>query len=157
VPGGESVSCEEDDDGRYRPPANLTCPDEDGGACQFVRFGNTAATNWMQVFNVFALLWALFFVSAWEEMAMAGAFAQWYFTRDKDGEGSKEQLASLPLTKSVYRTGRYHLGTLAFGSLIIAAIRFIRMVIEYVQKKLDEYGQDNWAAKVWMYPKWPVQ
>ena len=46
------------------------------------------------------------------------------------------------------RTLRYHLGTLAFGSLIIAIIRMIRIMIEYVESKLKEYHQDNPLVKV---------
>ena len=48
----------------------------------------------------------------------------------------------------VFRTFRYHLGTLAFGSLIISVIRMIRIMIEYVQRKLEEYGEDNVVVKV---------
>ncbi len=50
----------------------------------------------------------------------------------------KKNLIQIP---SVSRTFRYHLGTLAFGSLIISIIRMIRVMIEYVQEKLKEYGQ----------------
>lgn len=46
------------------------------------------------------------------------------------------------------RTFRYHLGTLAFGSLIIAIIRMIRLIIEYIEQKLREKNQDNKVVKV---------
>ncbi len=95
----------------------------------------------MQVFNLFALLWCLFFCAAAEEMIMAGAFASWYFTRDK------KDLRDSPLAASAGRTFRYHLGTLAFGSLIISVIRMIRIMIEYVQEKLKESGEDSKVAK----------
>ena len=84
----------------------------------------------------------MFFVTAFEEMVMAGAFASWYWTMDK------KNLPAAPLTSSLWRTVRYHLGTLAFGSLIIAIIRFIRLCIEYVEAKLKEYKQDNALVKV---------
>ena len=60
-----------------------------------------------------------------------------YFTRDKS------KLRKLPLLSSFGRTLFYHLGTLAFGSLIIAIIRVIRAMIEYVDHKLKQYHQDN--------------
>ena len=49
---------------------------------------------------------------------------------------------------NAYRVLRYHLGTLAFGSLIIAIIRMIRIMIEYAEAKLKEYHQDNPLVKV---------
>ena len=55
-----------------------------------------------------------------------------YWTLDKS------KIPSAPLTASFYRTFRYHLGTLAFGSLIIAIIRMIRVMIEYIEEKLKE-------------------
>ena len=42
----------------------------------------------------------------------------------------------LPLLMSFWRCFRYHLGTLAFGSLIIAIVQMIRIVLEYVDRKL---------------------
>ena len=50
-----------------------------------------------QIYNVFGVLWTLFFISAMEQMIMAGAFAQWYFTMDKN------KLADAPLSGSVFR------------------------------------------------------
>ena len=36
---------------------------------------------------------------------------------------------------SLYTATIYHLGTIAFGSLIVAIIRFIRMLLEYIERK----------------------
>lgn len=40
---------------------------------------------------------------------------------------------------------RYHLGSLAFGSLIIAIVQMIRVLLEYVDAKLK--GKENPVAK----------
>lgn len=37
---------------------------------------------------------------------------------------------------------RYHLGTLAFGSLIITICRLIRVCLEYIDQKLKKYDND---------------
>ena len=34
--------------------------------------------------------------------------------------------------------GRYHVGTIAFGSLIIAIIQMIRIILEYLDRKLKD-------------------
>ena len=45
--------------------------------------------------------------------------------------------------QSLWRLVRYHLGTVAFGSFIIALIQFIRMIMHYIEKKLKKNGGDN--------------
>lgn len=45
---------------------------------------------------------------------------------------------------------RYHLGSLAFGSLIIAIVQMIRVLLEYVDAKLK--GKENPVAKFFI--KW---
>ena len=41
---------------------------------------------------------------------------------------------------------RYHIGSLAFGSLIIAIIQMMRVVLEYLDHKIK--GKENPLAKV---------
>lgn len=110
--------------------------------CVFYKFGPSSLESGLQVYNMFALFWLVFFVQAMGEMVLAGVFAGWYWTFDK-----KHDLPSHPILSSFYRTVRYHLGTLAFGSLILTFIRMIRVAIEYVQDKLKQYGEDNPVVK----------
>ena len=42
-------------------------------------------------------------------------------------------------------TFRYHLGSLAFGSLLIAIVQIVRVILEYVDSKLN--GSENRIAK----------
>ena len=85
---------------------------------------------YLHAYNIFAMFWSLFFLSAMGEMVLSGAFSSWYWTFDKS-----KNLPPAPLSTSMGRTMRYHLGTLAFGSLIIAIIRVIRVTLEYIYKK----------------------
>ena len=96
-----------------------------------------------QFLNFFGLFWLLFFIEAMEEMVMAGAFSGWYWTRDKTGE-----IPNGGLLASLHRTCRFHLGTLAFGSLVLSIVRMIRVLLEYVEEKLKQYElEDNYAVK----------
>ena len=36
----------------------------------------------------------------------------------------------------------FHLGTIAFGSLVIAIIRMLRTILEYVEKKCKKFNND---------------
>ncbi len=70
------------------------------------------------------------------EMILAGVFARWYFTWDKG------DIPCCFLAVSIKNAVFYHLGTVAFGSLIIAIIRMIRTVLSYVESKLKMYNND---------------
>ena len=120
---------------------NTTCPTS---RCEFFRYGPTKEANYLQIYNLFGLFWGMFFVSALDQMVLAGAFASWYWTFDK------RKVPSMPLMSSFFRTFRYHLGTLAFGSLIIAIIRMIRVMLQWVENKLKEYHQENPLVKAVM-------
>jgi len=52
---------------------------------------------------------------------------------------------SFPVFKSLWRTLCYHTGSLAFGSAIVAIIKLIRVMLEYLDRKLKEYT-DNPVA-----------
>ena len=47
---------------------------------------------------------------------------------------------------SFWRLIRYHLGTAAFGSLIIAIIQMIRLILAYVQYMVNKYKNKGGAA-----------
>lgn len=44
--------------------------------------------------------------------------------------------------KSIFNTTIYHLGTIAFGSLIIAIIKIIRAIVSYVESKIKKSSND---------------
>ena len=44
-----------------------------------------------------------------------------------------------------HTVGRYHLGSLAFGSFIIAVVQMVRIMLEYIDHKLK--GSENRVAK----------
>lgn len=89
-----------------------------------------------QILNVVGFFWAVFFISALGEMVLAATFATWYWTFHK------ADVPFFTLTTGLGRTVRYHLGTLAFGSLIVTICRLIRVCLEYVDRKLKKYDND---------------
>lgn len=69
-------------------------------------------------------------------MVLAATFATWYWTF------KKSQVPYFTLTSGLSRTIRYHLGTIAFGSFIIAVCRIIRVVLEYIDQKCKKYNNE---------------
>ena len=84
-------------------------------------------------------------------MMLAGVFATWYFTEWNDKKSGKvrgsgtAQLSHHPIYENVWRVLRYHLGTVAFGAMLITIVRIIRMVFNYLTKHTK--GKSNMCLK----------
>ena len=70
---------------------------------------------YLVVFLIFGWLWAAQMVRAIGWTAMSGAVSHWFFFRDNPSARSR-----CPILLSLWRTLRYHLGSVAFGALLIA-------------------------------------
>lgn len=63
---------------------------------------------------------------------LAGVYARYYWDRSRFG------FPCSALIRSLFRCLIFHLGTIAFGSLIIAIVKLIRFFLEYIQKKAEK-------------------
>jgi hypothetical protein len=72
---------------------------------------------------------------------VAAACAVWYFSHTSDTAGSGSILIGIKWIL------RYHLGSIAFGSFIIALVQFIRLIFEYYRQKLQAANKDNPVIK----------
>ena len=98
---------------------------------RFVEYKADNTLRQLQAYHVFGGLWTINFLLAFNEMVIAGAVSHHYFREGREGTWK------FPLVSAVWQTIRYHLGTLAFGSLIIAIVQFIRLVLIFIQKRLE--------------------
>ncbi|XP_071155589.1 choline transporter-like protein 2 isoform X2 [Mytilus edulis] len=114
-----------------------------GQLCDFVKYGGEEYIIPVLVFMLFMFLWVMNFIVALGQMTLAGSFASYYWAFEKP-----KDIPAFPLTAAFYRSLRYHLGTLAFGSLIIAIIQMIRIVLEYLDHKIK--GSENPVAKFFL-------
>lgn len=112
--------------------------------CAFINYGGDSIFHqnvvWLQVVEVFGMLWLANFVLALGQMTTAGAFASYYWAFRKP-----QDIPWLPLYSSFGRAIRYHTGSLAFGAFIIAVVQLIRMILEYIDYKLKD--SENKVAK----------
>ncbi|CAN0167881.1 unnamed protein product [Hapterophycus canaliculatus] len=72
-------------------------------------------------FLLFCLFWTLNFIAAMGQIVIAMSVASWYFARNKNHVGS------LTVVSSVGKTFFYHIGTAAFGGLIVAIVEVSRI------------------------------
>ncbi|XP_028395012.1 choline transporter-like protein 4 [Dendronephthya gigantea] len=116
--------------------------DSENQTCLFVKFSDEVTVFRLQVYHLFGWFWIMNFVIALGQCVLAGSFASYYWAWDK-----KTDIPAFPVMASFMRTLRYHTGSLAFGSLIIAIVQIIRATLEYIEHKLKESGQDNQIVK----------
>jgi len=95
--------------------------------------------EYLQLFYLFGFLWTWNLLIAMGDCTIAGVIGEWYWTMDK------KQLPSFMIFRSMYRTFRYHLGSLALGSFIIALVQFVRYLLYKLEKNLK--GKENWFLK----------
>ena len=89
---------------------------------------------------LFCYLWSTEFIMAIGALIISIAVANWYFSKpeDRTWKGGRRDL-----NLGFLHTLRYHLGTAALGSLIVAIVTFIRTVVLYLEKKFKMVAGDN--------------
>lgn len=92
--------------------------------------------------HLFWMFWGLKFMEYFNFVIVSGCIADWYLDRElvdnpEENEEYKRSNCSR-LFGSIYRTVRYHLGTIAFSSALIAILQTIECILIYVQKQIGE-------------------
>lgn len=110
--------------------------DEDGNDVKYnyKTFEYDRNTRYAFVYMIFCWFWTSEFIIAVGQIIVALSFACWYFTKDKSKVTSRTFLWAMKAC------ARYHLGTAAYGSLVIAIIKTIRAILAYIQRKAKKTG-----------------
>uniref|UniRef100_A0AAY4AXL5 Choline transporter-like protein n=1 Tax=Denticeps clupeoides TaxID=299321 RepID=A0AAY4AXL5_9TELE len=115
-----------------------------GSQCSFAFYGGESLYHRhifiLQLSNLLVFLWLVNFTIALGQCTLAGAFATYYWAQKKPAD-----IPICPVFSSFARALRYHVGSLAFGSLILAVVQVVRIVLEYLDQKLK--GAQNAAAR----------
>lgn len=99
-----------------------------------------ATVEWSNVqrgaffFEFWGILWTNAFLIALSQFVLASSVCIWYFSVNSDSGPQR------PISRSLYRAFRYHLGSLAFGSLILAIVWTIKYILLYIQNKIKQTG-----------------
>ncbi|XP_070840760.1 choline transporter-like protein 4 [Chaetodon trifascialis] len=123
-----SVDC---DPQNFNSSAYQNCP---SASCIFIKYNDEGLFQRnlfnLQIYNVVAFLWCVNFVIALGQCTLAGAFASYYWAFTKPGD-----IPMFPLSASFIRSLRYHVGSLAFGALILTLVQLVRIILEYIDHK----------------------
>jgi len=79
--------------------------------------------------SFFVFLWNNAFNIAMGQMIIAMAVAKWFFSTDK--------ATTSVVGQGVKTACRYHVGTVAVGSFIVAVVQFIRYLMKYFEKQAE--------------------
>ena len=115
--------------------------------------------NYLMIFDLFMFLWTTEFIQAIGIMTVGGAVSHWYFAPGRSDGGNEDSLGekevdqekhghSHPCCCAYWVSIRFHLGSAAFGSVIIATMNMIRIAFEYVQHKID-IASDGIKQRCW--------
>jgi len=91
--------------------------------------------DWRFAISFFSFLWNNNFLIAFGQTIIAGTVAYWFFTPNS-AKGTNLPLKSLRVSN--WNVWRYHTGSLAFGSFIIALVQFIRYFMYYLEKQAQQ-------------------
>lgn len=86
---------------------------------------------------LFSLFWTYQFIGAMGQIIIAMTISKWYFTRDKP-----KNVGNMTLIKAICAS-MVHIGTAAFGSLVIAIVNLIRWFFTYIYQKVSKSTGDN--------------
>uniref|UniRef100_A0A8C5H2U3 Choline transporter-like protein n=1 Tax=Gouania willdenowi TaxID=441366 RepID=A0A8C5H2U3_GOUWI len=111
----------------------VKCP---SASCIFIKYNNEGLFQRnlfnLQIYNAVAFLWCVNFVIALGQCTLAGAFASYYWAFNKPAD-----IPYFPVCGAFIRSLRYHVGSLAFGALILTLVQIIRIILEYIDSKLN--------------------
>ncbi|KAM3858183.1 choline transporter-like protein 4 [Diretmus argenteus] len=123
-----TVDCDPQD---FNSTDYLGCPSV---SCIFINYNNDGLVQRnlfnLQIYNAVAFLWCVNFVIALGQCTLAGAFASYYWAFKKPGD-----IPAFPVSAAFTRSLRYHVGSLAFGALILTLVQIVRMLLEYIDHK----------------------
>ena len=106
------------------------------GAVAAILDGNLVQKG-MLAYHLFGFLWTNQFLMAVAMMTISGAVCSWYWVLDKS------YTPKLAISEALWRTCRYHIGSCAFGALIIAIVQFLRIVLQYLDNKTKKLQEKN--------------
>jgi hypothetical protein len=94
--------------------------------------------------SIFFFFWVTAFLLAAADYVLIVAVAQWYFTENSDKRGN------FSIIKGYWWTLRYNLGSILFGSFIIAVVWTIRIIFEYIERKMKQNNGQMAPALQWV-------
>eukprot|EP00963_Diacronema_lutheri_P002214 scaffold148_cov341-Pavlova_lutheri.AAC.22 len=134
---------------------------EDGGSCVIIpEFASNPNCNpdeqcqcgytyvfdkglvYLIIYYFFGFLWTSQFIIAVSLFVIASTVAMFYWAG-----GDRSNQPKGPIRLSFKRSLTYHAGSLALGSLIVALVVFVRMLLRYMERRMKAWKTSNPASR----------
>ena len=109
-----------------------------------ITWNNT--TRYVWIYHLFGLFWISAFIIGCSQFLVASACCIWYFTHGGESDDKAHNSVGLGL-KWLFRN---HIGSIAFGALIIAIMQMIKAGFEYFRRKFEGAIGQNPVTKCLM-------
>jgi len=86
---------------------------------------------------IFTTFWGNAMIQAIGTFVIASACAMWYYNH------GAQSILDFPILRSYKMAFRYHFGSLAFGSFILAVVNFLQLIVELFKKQAESSGAAN--------------
>ena len=94
----------------------------------------------------FGIVWIICFLLSCNEFVIICSATTWYFSR-KDIPDDDGIPGDSDVSKGLWWTFRYHMGSLAFGSIILAIVWIIKVIFEYLGNKMAGSQGNNGCTR----------
>jgi choline transporter-like protein 2/4/5 len=91
------------------------------------------------IYHCFEFLWTTQFIVAFSILTVSQVVFKCYL----NAGGQGVPLPAWPLGRAMYNTCRFYLGSIALGSLVVAAVQFFRYVVMYMTQKVKKVADGN--------------
>jgi len=95
-------------------------------------------TQAMMWFHLFSFLWNANFIDAIGVTIIAGAVCQWYWIYPDAKTKKKTMPSRWPMFSAFTRVYRFHLGSMAYGSAVLAIVQLLRAIMAYISRKTKD-------------------
>jgi len=110
------------------------------------QFTYTDEQMWVVLGYVFLAAWMYEFICAVEQFVFIYAVHTWYHAPYTEGMIRKKSVSQLFAPKGLFLALTYYLGSMTFGSLLLAVTRMLYFVMSLVYKQAKSSGEDNNVA-----------
>jgi len=101
--------------------------------------------NYLMFFDLFMFLWTTEFIQAIGIMVIGGTVSHWYFgaTTSEIKPTAEHHGQSHRCCCSWWIALRFHMGSAAFGSCLIAVVTCLRAAFEYIDHQMKQHSENN--------------
>lgn len=109
----------------------------------FAKMHWSTATRYVWIYHIFGMFWISAFIIGCAQFIIAAVCSLWYFAQG----GNSDDKAKASMRMGFKWIFRYHVGSIAFGAMLIAIMQMIKLIFEYAARKIEKASGGNQCVK----------